>query len=187
MSHTVFTIAVSDIDEFDVTTPVDDDSALNSVAENADVDTVVGITALASDADGTTNTVTYSLVSDAGGLFKIHSTTGVVSVASTALNYETATSHSITVRATSADTSTKDSTFTINVLDLDEFDVTAPVDTDTSADSVAENVTVGTLVGIDASASDADGSNNTVTYSLESASGTADAGRRFRSTPQQAL
>ena len=55
------------------------------------------MTALATDADG--DTVTYSLDDDAGGLFTIDANTGEVTVAGN-LDYETATSHTITVRAT---------------------------------------------------------------------------------------
>ena len=51
------------------------------------------------------NTVTYSLSDDAGGLFTIDANTGVVKVAG-ALDAETATSHNITVVATSEDGST---------------------------------------------------------------------------------
>ena len=54
-----FTIAVNDVDEFDVSTPVDSDAAANAVDENAAIGTVVGVTAFATDADATTNAVTY--------------------------------------------------------------------------------------------------------------------------------
>ena len=71
-------------------------------------------TALATDGDAT-DTITYSLDDDAGGRFAINATTGVVTVANnTLLDYETTTSHNITVRATSSDTSTNTAGFTIN-------------------------------------------------------------------------
>ena len=41
-----FTININDVDEFNVTTPVDADATLNEVAENSAVGTVVGVTAL---------------------------------------------------------------------------------------------------------------------------------------------
>ena len=44
------------------------------------------------------------------------------------LDREAAASHNITVRATSADGSTADTTFTINLNDVDEFDVGAVTD-----------------------------------------------------------
>ena len=53
------TVSVTDVDEFDVTTPTGN-NVTNEIDENAVAGTV-GITASASDADGTTNTVTYSL------------------------------------------------------------------------------------------------------------------------------
>ncbi len=51
-----FTIAVDDVDEFDVAAISDTDAAANAVNENAANGTVVGVTAFASDADATTNT-----------------------------------------------------------------------------------------------------------------------------------
>ncbi|MCP5014655.1 MAG: cadherin repeat domain-containing protein, partial [Ketobacter sp.] len=170
-----FTVAVNDVDEFDVTTPVDTDAAANAVAEDAANGTAVGVTALASDADATTNAVTYSLDDNAGGRFQIDANTGVVTVAdNTLLDYETATSHDVTVRATSADGSTDTDTFTINLTDADEADVSVPVDSDAAADQVNENVANGTVVGVTAFATDPDGT-DTVTYSLSD-----DAGGRFQ-------
>jgi hypothetical protein len=167
-----FTINLSDVDEFDVGAVSDSNATGNSVAENAANGSTVGITAAATDADGTTNTITYSLSDNAGGRFTINSSTGVVTVANgTLLNYESATSHSITVLATSADASTSSQSFTINLSDVDEFNVGAVTDTNVASNSVAENIANGTAVGITASASDADGSTNTITYSLSNSAG----------------
>ena len=113
------TITVSDVNEFGVTTPADVDPAANNVAENAAAGTIVGVTARASDADGTTNGVSYSLANDAGGRFNIDIGTGVVRVVG-GLDFETATSYEVTVRATSEDGSTADAAFTIAVTDVDE-------------------------------------------------------------------
>ncbi|SFI35079.1 cadherin domain-containing protein [Planctomicrobium piriforme] len=158
-----FTIAVTDVDESDVSSITDTDTADNTITESADAGTV-GITASASDADGTTNTVTYSLTDNAGGLFTIDSTTGVVSTTGP-LNYETATSYTITVRAESEDGSFSAADFTVTVTDVDESDVSPITDSDSASNTIAENADAGT-VGITASASDADGTTNTVTYSL---------------------
>ena len=75
-------------------------------------------------------------------------------------------SRNITVRATSADGSFTDQVFTININDVDEFDVGAVADTDGATNEVAENAVVGTAVGITASAGDADATTNTITYTL---------------------
>ncbi|MFY8041177.1 MAG: cadherin domain-containing protein, partial [Bosea sp. (in: a-proteobacteria)] len=77
-----FTISVSDVDEFDVSAPLDLNFAANAVTENAAIGTAVGITARTIDPDATTNTVSYSLSSNPGGLFAIDAVTGVVTVAS---------------------------------------------------------------------------------------------------------
>ena len=149
-----FTININDVDEFDVGAVTDANPAANSVAEDAIVGTAVGITASASDADATNNTITYTLDDDAGGRFAIDSITGVVTV-NAALDYETATSHNVTVRATSADGSFATQSFTINVTDVNETGVTAISDTDATADFVLENSANGTAVGITAFADDA--------------------------------
>ncbi|MCP3856950.1 MAG: hypothetical protein GY698_19815, partial [Actinomycetia bacterium] len=166
-SSQAFTINVTDINE-DVVGPVTDSNvAVNTVAEDAINGTVVGITALATDPDGT-DTVTYSLSDDAGGLFTIDTNTGIITVAN-ALDYETATSHSVTVLATSSDTSTSSQAFTINVTDINE-DVVGPVtDSNLAVNTVAENAINGTVVGITALATDPDGT-DTVTYSLGNSS-----------------
>jgi hypothetical protein len=180
-----FNIGVTDVDEFDVTAPIDKNAAANAVSEGAANGAKVGITAFASDADGSNHSVTYSLV-DAngapvtGGPFAVNATTGVVTVADrTQLNYETATSHTVYVQAASADGSTATQSFTIGVTDVDEFDVTAPVDSNAAANVVSEAAANGTAVGITAFASDADGSKNAVTYSLVNPNGAAITGGPF--------
>ncbi len=161
-----FTINIADVDEFDVTTPVDANAAVNSVAENAAIGTTVGITGSAFDIDATTSVVTYSLVNNDGGRFAIDATTGVVTVAGTIDRETEGTVRNITVRATSQDGSTADQTFAINIIDVDEFDVTTPVDANAVVNSVAENAAIGTTVGITANATDSDATTNGVTYSL---------------------
>ncbi|MBN8604209.1 MAG: cadherin domain-containing protein, partial [Planctomycetes bacterium] len=162
----VFSIAINDVDEFDVGTVTDTNANSNNVNENAAVGTVVGITASASDADATNNTITYSLFNNDGGRFAIDANTGVVTVAA-AINREVdGASRSITVRSTSSDGSTSDQVFSIAINDVDEFDVGSVTDTNATSNNVNENASVGTVVGITASASDADATNNTITYSL---------------------
>jgi Ca2+-binding RTX toxin-like protein len=161
------TINITDVDEFDVGTVADSNTATNTVAENALIGDVVGVTALAADADATNNTISYSLSSNPGGLFAIDSTTGVVTVAA-ALDRETAASHTITVKASSTDGSTNTSNFTVAVSDVDEFDVGTVADSNTATNTVAENALIGDVVGVTALAADADATNNTISYSLSS-------------------
>src|SRR4029079_5217895 len=148
----------------------DADAAANAVAEHAAVGTAVGITALASDADAGGQAITYSLSDSAGGKFAIDATTGVVTVAG-ALDYESATSHTITVLATSADGSTNSANFTIQVTSVNDNPVLGPTDDDAAANTVAENAAVGTAVGITALASDADAGGQAITYSLTDSAG----------------
>ena len=54
---------------------------------------------------------------------------------------------------------------TVSVTDVDEHDVTTPTDGNNATNEIDENAVAGT-VGITASASDADGTTNTITYSL---------------------
>ncbi len=57
----------------------------------------------------------------------------------TQLNYEAATSHGITIRATSADASFSTQAMTINLTDVDEFDVGTITDSNVATNEVAEN------------------------------------------------
>ncbi len=165
-ADTIFTVNLNDIDEFDVGVVSDTNATTNAVNENASIGTVVGITASASDADATINAITYSLFDNDGGRFAIDSSTGVVTVAG-AINLETdGASRSIIVRATSADGSYTDQSFSIVINDVDEFNVGVVSDTNATANAVNENASIGTVVGITASASDADATINAITYSL---------------------
>ncbi|MBV1928810.1 MAG: DUF4347 domain-containing protein, partial [Gammaproteobacteria bacterium] len=93
------TISVTAVDVGDVGTISDNDGSTNEIAESATANTTVGISALATDPDAHDD-ITYSLTDNAGGLFKIDSNTGVVSlVADNSLDRESAASHSITVLA----------------------------------------------------------------------------------------
>ncbi|MEM7504315.1 MAG: cadherin domain-containing protein, partial [Pseudomonadota bacterium] len=167
-----YTVAVGDHDEADVSAIADNDGAAGgAVSENASNGDTVSITATASDADGT-DTVTYSLSDNGGGRFAIDANTGVVTVADASLlDFESATSHTIEVNATSTDGSTSTQSYSIAVGDHDEADVSAIADSDGAAGgSVSENASNGDTVGITAAASDADGSDS-VTYSLSNNAG----------------
>lgn len=139
----------------------DGDAGANSVAENASVGATVGVTAASTDPDGTA--LTYTLTDDAGGKFAIHSTTGVVTVAA-ALDYETATSHAITVQASDG-TLTRTQNFTITVTNVNEN----PIISSGTTATVSEAATNGTAV-IDVNANDGDGgaTDTGLTYTIQS-------------------
>ncbi|MBL8708252.1 MAG: cadherin domain-containing protein, partial [Rhodospirillaceae bacterium] len=130
-----FTIQISNVNDNPVVGPVDSNGAANLVAENAAIGTAVGITATASDAD-TGATISYTLSNNAGGRFAIDGGTGVVTVAG-ALDYESATSHDITVLATSSDGSSNSQTFTVEVGNVN--DVPVAVDDDPALTITALN------------------------------------------------
>jgi hypothetical protein len=161
-SQQAFAITVNDVDEFDVSAVTDTDAAANEIDEDASTGTAVGIVASATDADAT-DTVSYS-VDDAR--FSVDPDGTVRVAAGASFDTETEPSINVTVTATSTDGSTSQQAYAITVNDVDEFDVSTPVDSDAAADSVAENAANGTVVGITASATDADATTNTVTYQL---------------------
>ncbi len=104
----------------------DTDGAGNTVAENATNGTLVGVTASAANID-VGPAVTYTLSNSAGGCFVIDPNTGVVTVANASLlDFETATSKSITVLATNSNGATNSKVFTIGVSNVNE----APAGTD---------------------------------------------------------
>ncbi len=127
----------------------------------------------ASDADGSLNQVSYSLTGIGSELFSIDAG-GVIRLAA-AVDFEIQSNYSLTVRASSQDGSIAENTFAISIVDQDEFDVSAPVDSDLAANAVTENAIANTPVGIVVFASDADGSNNAVIYTLDD-----NAGGRFQ-------
>lgn len=159
-----FTIQVANIA---VGAPADGDAAANTISEAAANGTIVsGLTIAAADPNGG---VTYSLVDDAGGRFAINAATGVVTVADASLiDFDAASSHQITVRASDGEGAV-DASFTIDVANAPP---SVPSDADTTANLVSEDAANGALVGITASA--AEPKTGTVSYSLSD-----DAGGRF--------
>ncbi|WP_269582164.1 cadherin domain-containing protein [Roseibium sp. Sym1] len=168
-STETFSIAVSDVNESAVSTVTDTDASDNTIAEDATAGTQVGVTALATDADAT-DSVSYS-VDDAR--FSVDEN-GVVTVADGAsFDAETEGSIDVTVTATSTDGSTSTETFSIAVSDVNESTVSAVTDTDASANTIAEDATAGTQVGVTALATDADATDS-VSYSVDDARFTVD-------------
>ncbi|WP_421190128.1 cadherin domain-containing protein, partial [Aeromonas sanarellii] len=161
-----FTIAINDVDEFDVTTPTDTNAATNAVDENIAIGSLVGVTAFASDADATTNAVTYSLSGNPGGLFAIDPATGVVTVAAAIDREALGASVNIEVTATSADGSSKAQTFTIAINNLDE--VAPTITSGGTAAAINENSGAGQVV-YTATADDSADISAGVTFSLAGA------------------
>ena len=69
-----------------------------TIAENASVGAAVG-TKTGTDVDGDTLAYTASRLGMMDGLFAINASSGAITVDKTALDYETASSHSLTVQA----------------------------------------------------------------------------------------
>lgn len=67
----------------------------------------------------------YQLVDSAGGRFAINSVTGLITAATTNLNYEAATAHNITVRVTDSFGQYRDQTVSVSVNNLNEMNAIA--------------------------------------------------------------
>ncbi|WOF43891.1 cadherin domain-containing protein [Sphingopyxis indica] len=121
-----------------------------SVNENAANGTAVG-TVVGTDPDN--DAMTYSMVNSAGGRFAVNAAGAVMVANGTLLNFETTTSHSITVRITDTRGAYIDRSFAIAVKNVNEANSLPS----SYSMSVNENVAVGTLVGT-VKASDLDSS-----------------------------
>ncbi len=84
-------------------------------------------------------TFSYSLTDSAGGRFAVNASTGEITVADgSLLDYESSTSHNITVRVTDSGGLTYDEVLTVQVKDLED----APVNTVPGAQSTNEDTTL---------------------------------------------
>jgi hypothetical protein len=169
-----FTVAINDLNEFSVSAVTDGDAAENSADENAAIGTSVGLAAVALDADATTNAVHYELISNPGELFAIDPNTGVVTVAAAIDREKVGATIILEVTATSEDGSSSTQNFSVAINDVNEFPVSAVVDSNGSANVVDENAAIGALVGITTFATDADATTNSVHYALTSNPGGLD-------------
>jgi Ca2+-binding RTX toxin-like protein len=133
----------------DILNDAPDDIGLTNttIAEGAADGTLVGILS-SSDADAPLgDTATYTLEDDAGGRFVIVGNEIRVADGSL-LDYETSTTHQITVRVTDAGGATYDETFTITLTDTPDE---APVITSSATFNITEPSTaVGTVTATDA-------------------------------------
>ncbi|WP_198666502.1 cadherin domain-containing protein, partial [Marinomonas shanghaiensis] len=157
------TVSVNDLND---NAPVVTSGATASIDENAATSTVV-YTATATDADGTSanNAISFSLTGTDAAAFDIDSSTGVVTLKSSA-DYETKASYSFNVMATDNGTGNMTDTqaVTVSVNDLND---NAPVVTSGATASIDENAATSTVV-YTATATDADGTsaNNAISFSL---------------------
>ena len=111
----VISVRVTNINE----APTDLSLSANRVTEHAVDGTVVG-TVTSRDPDARDRT-TYSLTDSAGGRFAIHRSTGVMTVADgSLLDYESATSHRVTVRVTDRGGQSYEETVTINLTNVND-------------------------------------------------------------------
>ena len=147
--------------------PTDLTLSTSSIGENAPNGTVIG-TVVTTDADSG-ETFTYSLTDDAAGRFAINSITGEITVADgSLLDYESASSHNVTIQVTDSAGNTYDEVMSLNLTDVNE----GPSDMTLSGDTTPENPINGTVVGT-VSTTDPD-AGETFSYTL-----TNDAGGRF--------
>ncbi len=108
-----FTITVNETNF----TPTDITLSNTTIAENSENNTVIGILSTTdSDAE---DTHTYSLINSAGGRFALNGNELVVAD-STRLDYDTTSSHTITVRTTDQDGSFYDESFDITLTNIVE-------------------------------------------------------------------
>ncbi|MBD2269793.1 cadherin domain-containing protein [Anabaena sp. FACHB-1391] len=159
----IFTLYVENVNN----TPTNITINNSNIAENQAIGTVIGN--LSTTDPDTGNTFTYSLVSGTGAtdnsLFTI---SGNQLKTNSVFNFETKNSYSIRVKTTDQGGLSFEKQLTIGVSNVNE----TPTNLTLSTSTVAENKTVGTVVG-NLSSTDPD-ANNTFTYSLVSGTGATD-------------
>ena len=161
-SEKTFTIAVNDIDEFDVTEIINGDYRPIGVSEDAEIGQRI-FQAEARDEDAT-DEVTFSIANAGDVPFAIDSKTGEVTV-SRSMDEDEVASYTLEIVADSTDGSQSRKSFEVAVRDIDEFGVSELTDVDDTPNAVDENTEGGALVGITAFADDPDATDE-VTYSI---------------------
>jgi len=146
-----------------------------TIAENLVNMDPVG-TVLADDADTVGSLQNWQIQSgNDDGIFTIDLITGELSILDqTALDYESATRHDLTITVSDGINSSISETVTVLVTDVNESTISQVVDIDATLNRVLETDPDNSPVGITVAANDADGT-DTVTYSL-----TDDASGRFQ-------
>ena len=154
-------VSITDVDD---EAPAFTSLASVSVQENSQINHVV----TTSDVDS--SDATYIVFGGAdSSLFAIDVNTGALTyVSSTGQDFESMTCSQnpceVIVRASDESGNNNDQTIQITVTDVNEFAVSPPVDSDSDTNEISENAANDASAEITASASDADGSTNAVTY-----------------------
>ncbi len=144
-----------------------------TIAENSSTGTFIG-TLLASDQDAG-NTYTYSLANNAGGRFAIDSTTGQITVANgSLLNFEAASSHTITARVTDQGGQIYDEVVTISLTNTNDAPVLTPYAPvyNTTEDSAPFSATISSLLNTSVADEDAGSVGGIAVYGLTGGGGT---------------
>ncbi|MBB4042129.1 hypothetical protein GGR34_003814 [Microvirga flocculans] len=149
-----FTVTVTNVNE----APTDIALSGATVSENAASGTVIG-TLSASDPDAG-STFTYAILNDPSGKFEVVGNQLRLK-AGASFNYESASSHQLTVRVADQNGLVHDKTFTIAVTNVNE----APTALNLSATTIAESATGGTVIGT-LSAMDPD-AGSSFTYAIQ--------------------
>ncbi len=135
-----------------------------AVAENSANGTVVG-SVNRIDSDWGDN-ATYTLTNNAGGRFSIDSSTGLITVTnSSLLNFESSSSHTITVQATDASGATFSKDMTVTLNDVNE----APTIAVNTGRTVLEGSTSNVISNTMLNEGDPDDSGTGITYTVTSA------------------
>ncbi|NCR09221.1 MAG: hypothetical protein GPI95_13180 [Microcystis aeruginosa LG13-11] len=129
----------------------------SNINENSPNNTIIGQISVSDPDPNDTHTLT--LIDDAGGRFKLVGTQLQVANSSL-LDYETNTSHNITIKATDAGNLSLQKDLTINLINVNK----APTNIQVSKNTIEENSLNGTVIGT-LNTTDPD-ANNTFTYSL---------------------
>jgi hypothetical protein len=82
------------------------------------------------------------------------------------LNYESTNSWTLTLLASDNSGASDVETVAISITDADEFDVGAPSDSNSAANTMAEDIANAATVGVTAAATDADGTTNVISYTV---------------------
>ncbi len=174
-------IAVSVTDVNDVAPIITSNGAGATAAVSVAENTTAVTTVVATDAELTPGSLTYSVSGGAdAGSFSINASTGVltfVAAPNAEIPTDTGADNVYDVEVTVSDGVNSDmQAIAVSVTDVNDNMVSVPVDGQgVSGGSVAIDAAANVLVGIDADATDADITNNTVSYSL-----TDSAGGRFQ-------